>query len=112
MTDFPALLSDVVTSIDKLQKELKGDTPVTLDELAPKLVALTDALPSLPPDEGRALIEDLIALNLALGELSQNFEQRRKATQESLSLISTRLRASTAYAKSAAAGRESGEEKV
>lgn len=103
MTNFSALLSDVVTSIDKLRTELKGDNPVTLDELAPKLVALTDALPALPPDEGRALIEDLIALNLALGELAQNFEQRRKSTQDALSLISTRLRASTAYAKSAAA---------
>ena len=103
MTDFAGQLTDVKTTIEQLRTFMSEGNAADMSELSPKLEALNAELLKLPKEEGRTHIPALLEIDQALAELAQDFGRQREAAKAGIEQLSTRLKASTAYAKSAAA---------
>lgn len=103
MSDFTNQLNDVKTSIEQLRSFMSEGNAADLSELQPKLESLNTELLKLPKEEGRTHIPALLEIDQALAELAQDFGRQREAAKAGIEELSTRLKASTAYAKSAAA---------
>lgn len=109
MNSFSELLADVKTGIEQLRTHMSEGNAGDLSALTPRLQAMNDALATLPKDEGRRHEAALVEINTALGELTQDFMRQREAAKAGIEQLTTRLKASTAYAKSVAAGEKTGE---
>lgn len=103
MSDFAQQLAEVRTSVEQLRTLMSEGQPADMADLAPRLEALNAALPGLPKEEGAKHLDALNALDQALAELRQDMVRQREGAEAALREIATRLKASTAYAKSAAA---------
>lgn len=103
MTDFANRLADVKTAIEQLRTFMSEGNAGDMAELTPKLDAMNAELPGLSKEEGRQHIPALLEIDQALAELAQDFARQREAAKAGIEELSVRLRASTAYAKSAAA---------
>lgn len=104
MSDFANILTDVKTGIEQLRTHMSEGNAGDLTGLTPKLQAMNEALAALPKEEGLKHEATLIEINTALDELTQDFMRQREAAKAGIEQLSTRLKASTAYAKSVAAG--------
>lgn len=100
---FEALLQNARQSVEQIRTRMSEGIASDIDELNPKLEALTAALPSLDKATGQQYLQELVDLEASLGELRQDFIRQREGAQAAISQLTTRLKAGTAYAKSAAA---------
>jgi len=103
MTDFADRLTEVKTAIEQLRTSMSEGNPGTFDTLGPLLEKMNAEMQALPKDKGQAFIEPLLEIDRALAELSSDFTRQREEARAGLEHIVTRLKAGTAYAKSAAA---------
>lgn len=103
MSDFTALLADVKTEIEQLRSLMNEGQAADLTTLGPKLESMNTALLSLPKEEGRAHVPALLEIDQALAELTKDFARQKEGAKAAIEQLTTRFRANTAYAKSAAA---------
>lgn len=97
-------LESVSREVEQLRVRLGEGVPCTIEELAPRLEALMIALRAAPKSAGLAHVASLNALERALAELASDFRRQQAAAEAALSEINTRLKAATAYARTAASG--------
>ena len=103
MTNFVDRLAEVKTSIEQLRTSMSEGTAGDITDLQPKLEAMNAELLNLPKEEGRQHIPALLEIDQALAELAQDFGRQKESARTAITQLATRLKAGTAYAKSAAA---------
>lgn len=103
MSDFVHRLDEIKAGIEQLRTHMSEGNAADLTDLGPRLDAMNADLLKLPKEEGRKYIPALLEIDQALAELAQDFARQKEGAKAAIQQLSTRLKASTAYAKSAAA---------
>jgi hypothetical protein len=103
MSNIQHCLLEVTGAVERLRTTLSEGQPADISALRPYLDNLNTCLAGLDKETGKAHLHELEDLNQALKELSTDFLRQKESAQAALENINIRLKAGTAYARSAAA---------
>lgn len=96
------LFKAVTTELEQLRTQLGEGVVSSVETLDPKLTVLMTALKASPAEVGKAWLPKLLELNQSLSELQADFRRQQAGAESAMQELSTRLKAATAYATSAA----------